>query len=337
MNTNIQAQPQVQTQEPGQVQAQEVKRTYKDSVFVTIFHDKSKLIELYNALFDTNYDESAPIDIVTIKDVLFRTLKNDVAFVLGGRFVVLVEHQSSINENMPLRDLMYISTVLKRMIDTTRLYREKRLMIPRPSFVVLYNGTKDFPAYRELRLSDSFLGEKQKDEEDALQLIVKVYNINTEKNSEILGRCETLRQYSRFVEIMRSYKEDSELTNDVIVEVLDKCKKEGILTEFLDKYGTEIVEMLFKELTREEDLEISRLDGYEEGFNSGERAGFSKGERAGFSKGERAGFSKGERAGAERGAMQRQCEIAKNFKESGIPIDVIAKNTGLSEKEIAEL
>ena len=176
---------------------------------------------------------------------------------------------------------------------------------------------------------DSFLGEKPKDEEDALQLIVKVYNINTEKNSEILGRCETLRQYSRFVEIMRSYKEDSELTNDVIVEVLDKCKKEGILTEFLDKYGTEIVEMLFKELTREEDLEISRLDGYEEGFNSGERAGFSKGERA--------GFSKGERAGAERGAMQRQCEIAKNFKESGIPIDVIAKNTGLSEEEIAAL
>ena len=168
---------------------------------------------------------------------------------------------------------------------------------------------------------DSFLGEKQKDEEDALQLIVKVYNINTEKNSEILGRCETLRQYSRFVEIMRSYKEDSEMTNDVIVEVIDKCKKEGILTEFLDKYGTEIVEMLFKELTREEDLEISRLDGYEEG------------ERAGFSKGERAGFTKGERAGAE----QKQCEIAKNFKESGIPIDVIAKNTGLSEKEIAEL
>ena len=325
MNTNIQAQPQVQEQE----QEQEVKRTYKDSVFVTIFHEKTKLIELYNALFNTNYDESAPIDIVTIKDVLFRTLKNDVAFVLGGWFVVLVEHQSSINENMPLRDLMYISTVLKRMIDTTRLYREKRLMIPRPEFIVFYNGTKDFPAYQELRLSDSFLGEKQKDEEDALQLIVKVYNINTEKNSEILGRCETLRQYSRFVEIMRSYREDSELTNDVIVEVLDKCKKEGILTEFLDKYGTEIVEMLFKELTREEDLEISRLDGYEEGFNSGERAGFTKGERA--------GFSKGERAGAERGAKQEKIGIAKKLKELGLGMDTISESTGLTLEEIAEL
>ena len=317
MNTKIQAQPQVQTQE----QEQEVKRTYKDSVFVTIFHDKSKLIELYNALFDTNYDESAPIDIVTIKDVLFRTLKNDVAFVLGGRFVVLVEHQSSINENMPLRDLMYISTVLKRMIDTTRLYREKRLMIPRPEFIVFYNGTKDFPAYQELRLSDSFLGEKQKDEEDALQLIVKVYNINTEKNSEILGRCETLRQYSRFVEIMRSYREDSELTNDVIVEVLNRCKKEGILTEFLDKYGTEIVEMLFKELTREEDLEKLRLDEYEEGFNSGEHAGFSKCECA----------------GAERGAKEEKIVIAKKLKKLGLGMDTISESTGLTLEEIASL
>ena len=99
-----------------------------------------------------------------------------------------------------------------------------------------------------------------------------------------------------------------------------------MLTEFLDKYGTEIVEMLFKELTREEDLEISRLDGYEEG------------ERAGFTKGERAGFTKGERTGAERGAKQEAiARLPRALRESGIPIDVIAKNTGLSEKEIAEL
>ena len=156
MNTNIQAQPQVQTQEPGQVKAQEVKRTYKDSVFVTIFHEKTKLIELYNALFNTNYDESAPIDIVTIKDVLFRTLKNDVAFVLGGRFVVLVEHQSSINENMPLRDLMYISTVLKRMIDTTRLYREKRLMIPRPEFIVFLFRHRNKKTYPDISVIPMF-------------------------------------------------------------------------------------------------------------------------------------------------------------------------------------
>ena len=68
-----------------------LERTYKDSVFVTVFHEKDKLIELYNALFDTDYGPDTTIDIVTIKDVLFRTLKNDVSFVLDKRFVVLVE------------------------------------------------------------------------------------------------------------------------------------------------------------------------------------------------------------------------------------------------------
>ena len=108
----------------------ELERNYKDSVFVTVFHEKDKLIELYNAIFDTNYGMDTAIDIVTIKDVLFRTLKNDVSFVLDKRFVVLVEHQSTINGNLPLRDLLYIATVLKRMIDTKQLYREKTLRIP---------------------------------------------------------------------------------------------------------------------------------------------------------------------------------------------------------------
>ena len=126
----------------------ELERNYKDSVFVTVFHEKDKLIELYNAIFDTNYGMDTAIDIVTIKDVLFRTLKNDVSFVLDKRFVVLVEHQSTINGNLPLRDLLYIATVLKRMIDTKQLYREKTLRIPRPS---LSSCTTDRKICRNIR------------------------------------------------------------------------------------------------------------------------------------------------------------------------------------------
>ena len=199
----------------------EFERNYKDTVFVTVFHEKEKLIELYNAIFDTDYDKDTAIDIVTIKDVLFRTLKNDVSFVLDKRFVVLVEHQSSINGNLPLRDLLYMSTVLKRMIDTKQLYREKTLRIPRPAFIVLYNGPEDLPEYQELRLSDAYLGDKDEREEDALQLIVRVYNINSEKNAEILKKCETLRQYSRFVEIVRSYGHIDQLSSAVMVQILE--------------------------------------------------------------------------------------------------------------------
>ena len=199
----------------------EFERNYKDTVFVTVFHEKEKLIELYNAIFDTDYDENTAIDIVTIKDVLFRTLKNDVSFVLYKRFVVLVEHQSSINGNLPLRDLLYMSTVLKRMIDTKQLYREKTVRIPRPAFIVLYNGPEDLPEYQELRLSDAYLCDKEEREEDALQLIVRVYNINSGKNAEILKKCETLRQYSRFMEIVRSYGHIDQLTSAAMVQILE--------------------------------------------------------------------------------------------------------------------
>ena len=298
----------METKEPT-----ELERNYKDTVFVTVFQDKKRLIELFNAIFDEDYDENAEISIVTIKDVLFRTLKNDVAFVLGGRFVILVEHQSTINGNLPLRDLLYISTVLKRMVDSKQLYREKTVKIPRPEFVVLYNGQDDFPEYQELRLSDAYLGDKPPAEKDALQLIVKVYNINNEKHARILKKSETLRQYSRFVEIMRGYRHIDQLNNAVMVEVMERCKQENVLTDFFDQYGTELIEMLFKELTREEDLEISRLDGYDAGLRDGEKSGFSKGER------------------------KAVLEIARNLKRSGIAAAVIAANTGLTEDEIEQL
>ena len=93
------------------------------------------------------------------KDSVFRTLKNDVAFVMEDSFIVLAEHQSTICSNMPLRDLIYMSAMLQRMINTDELYRKKLLKIPRPTFIVFYDGKEDFPEYQEMKLSDAFLGD----------------------------------------------------------------------------------------------------------------------------------------------------------------------------------
>ena len=65
-----------------------------------LFSEKDKLIELYNAIFDTDYTEEDSVDITTIEEVIFKTMKNDISFVMDGKFVLLVEHQSSINNNM---------------------------------------------------------------------------------------------------------------------------------------------------------------------------------------------------------------------------------------------
>ena len=132
-----------------------------------------------------------------------------------------------------------------------------------------------------------------------------------------MKKCETLRQYSRFVEIVRSYGHIDQLTSAAMVQIMAQCQEENVLTEFMEHYGTELIEMLFKELTREEDLEISRLDGYD----AGEKDGFTKGEKSGFSKGER----------------KAALDIAKGMQKEHIASDVIAKKTGLTLAEVESL
>ena len=298
---------------------QAINRKYKDSVFRTLFSDEDKLIELYNALFDTNYGPEANIEIVTLEDVVFRVLKNDVAFVMEDSFIVLAEHQSTICNNMPLRDLIYMSAMLQRMINTDDLYRKKLLKIPRPTFIVFYDGKEDFPEYQEMKLSDAFLGDEEC--EISLQLTVRVYNINSDKNNEILKKCETLKQYSLFVERVRALQDKGQLTASRIAELIKSCIDSGILPEFLKKYGTEMVEMLFRELTREEDMEISRLDGYDDGLEEGLR------------RGETAGFEKG-RAEGEAAAILK---LARSMKSNGRPLAHIAADTGLTDEEIESL
>ena len=114
-----------------------------------------------------------------------------------------------------------------------------------------------------------------------------------------------------------------------MVQIMAQCQEENVLTEFMAHYGTELIEMLFKELTREEDLEISRLDGYD----AGQKDGFTKGEKSGFTKGEKSGFTKGEKSGERKAAL----DIAKGMQKEHIASDVIAKITGLTLAEVESL
>ena len=71
------------------------------------------------------------------------------------------------------------------------------------------------------------------------------------------------------------------------------------------------------QLQRNTELSVARNEGLEQGRNEGEAIGLKK--------------------GRSEGAAQEKREIAKNFKHAGIPIDVIAENTGLTAEEIERL
>jgi len=58
------------------VKADEVlNREYKDSLFRLVFGQPEKMIELYNAIFDTNYPPDTEIDINTIEEVFTKLRK----------------------------------------------------------------------------------------------------------------------------------------------------------------------------------------------------------------------------------------------------------------------
>ena len=68
-----------------------------------------------------------------------------------------------------------------------------------------------------------------------------------------------------------------------------------------------------------------------------ERIGIEQGRSEGLAEGEAIGLKKGRNEGLVEGAAQKQREIAKNLKHAGIPLDVIAENTGLTAEEIENL
>lgn len=81
-----------------------VNKKYKDTLFRKLFHQKKELLELYNALNDSNYTKEEDLEIVTLESCIYISVRNDLAFILDFR-LHLYEHQSTPSPNMPLRDL----------------------------------------------------------------------------------------------------------------------------------------------------------------------------------------------------------------------------------------
>jgi hypothetical protein len=81
-----------------------------------------------------------PININTLSNVLVRGQINDISFTIDNRLVVLIEHQSTINSNMPLRLLMYVARIYEKITDRRKTYQKKLEKIPCPEFIVLYSA-----------------------------------------------------------------------------------------------------------------------------------------------------------------------------------------------------
>ena len=241
-------------------------REYKDSVFSLYLSDPQRLIDVYNAVAKTDYPPDTPVEINTLTDVLYKNQINDLSFVLDGQVVVLIEHQSTINENMALRLFLYSARVYEKITKQKPLYKRKRVKIPVPQFIVLYNGNEPFPEYMEQKLSDNYIVEQ---ENPQLELKVNIYNINYEMNAEIVQRSKSLSQYSRFIGKIKENLADGLTLEESIQQAIEYGITHDIMREFLETNGTEVANMLLSGWNMDEALTVSKEEGYEDGFEDG--------------------------------------------------------------------
>jgi predicted transposase/invertase (TIGR01784 family) len=286
-----------------------INSKFKDSVFTLLFRDPDLLRELYCALEGVSLPLDVPVSITTLENVLLMDFINDISFEIGGKLIVLIEHQSTINPNMPLRLLMYINHLYEKMVKGKNLYSGKLVKIPKPEFFVLYNGKAPYCDNEILCLSDAFeniesLGLTEK-EYPSLELVVRVININEGKNAEIVNRCKKLSDYCAFVAKVRNLEKESGSREDAVKSAIKYCQKHGILKEFLEQYAGEVCNMLITEWNTEEVMAATREEAWEDGL--------------------------------EKGKEERNLEIAKNALAVGVSIELIQKITGLSQEVVEKL
>ena len=283
-------------------------RRYKDSVFVDLFSNdrtaKDNFLALYNALYNTNYQSTDILKNIRLKQTMYMSFANDVSYLVDNKIIVLAEHQSTVNPNMPLRSLEYVTRLYEHIQNPRDRYSRTLKKIPVPAFYVFYNGRENIPAQKILRLSDSFI---RQPETPTLELVVKLININYDKDSRIVKRCEPLGQYSLFVDAVRRHiAVDKEHGFE---NAIKECIKNDILKEYLQRKSREVINMLIAEYDYDTDIAVQREESLMLGIQQGEA----------------------------RGSRQAKLETAKNLLQFGLSVENIAKATGLSKAEVEAL
>ena len=300
-------------------------RQYKDTVFRMLFSEKENLLSLYNAVTGNAYQNADDLKIVTLENAIYMGMKNDLAFMLETN-IYIYEHQSTLNPNIPLRDLIYIGIEYQQYVDDKSLYSSRLQKIPAPKFMVFYNGTDAVDDRVELRLSNAY--EHLAGEPD-LELKVLMLNVNEGHNKELMEQCQTLKEYAIYVARVRKYTSEMNL-NDAVARAIDECIKEGILVEFLRKNRSEVKMVSILEYDKEWEEKKLRKAEYEAGRSEGIEIGKSEGIEIGKSEGIEIGKSKGIEIGRDKAMAEFVCNMIKY----GFSIEKIAEVTGKNAEQI---
>ncbi len=252
-------------------------RNYKDTVFRDLFGSperKANALELYNALNGTDYDDPDALELTTLDDVIYLNVKNDVSFLLADE-MVLWEHQSTPNPNMPLRGLIYFGRLYSAYIGASgsSVYGTHPIELPVPRYVVFYIGGNERPERETLRLSSLFSLPSP-----AVEVECEVVNINSGHNADIVAASPVLAGYVYLVERVREYNKARRMPlEEAVGAAIEDCLAAGHLASYLQEKRAEVRSMFMTEYDEELLRAQDRSDGYRDGFANGVDEGKKQG------------------------------------------------------------
>ena len=351
-----------------------INRKYKDSVFTDLFGSdrdgKKNFLDLYNALSGSDYKlEDVSMERKVIEQSLYKTYNNDVSWIIDGKLIVLVEHQSTVNNNMPFRCLEYVTRIYETIVPIDRRYAQKVYKIPNPDFYVVYVGKDSMPREQELRLSDAFY---EKDS-SRLDLVVKVKNCTDPKLLPIAKNCAILEEYCCFIEIVESTY-SRRFPRSSFRKAIEKAVSEGILSDYLSRKTREVTNMLCAKYDYKMDIAVKQEEAFEDGmeqraiedvitlvteFNIDPKTAaekmrvplnkvletLSKDNPEGKALYDNYGYKletsvKQEEAfedGMEKGMQQKTIEAVAGLYQNGVSIEVIAKSLNMATEDVQKI
>ena len=294
-------------------------RTHKDSLFVDYFSKdrewKQHFLSLYNALHGTNLQVAdTTLERVNIDQVLYKSYYNDIAVLVDGQFILMIEHQSTVNPNMPLRLLEYIARIYGNTVDSRAKFSRHLVPLARPEFIVFYTGNQKLPPESYLYLSDSFPNQPP-NADLTLELKVKVCTIRSEHPSPVVHSCPDLEQYVQFLELVEEAKAADR--TDPLKWAIQEAVHRNILRDYLERKGGEILSILMTEYDYATDMAVQKEEAYEDGLFAGREEGIS--------------------IGLERGAYQKALDTARSLLAYGDAPEKVALCTGLPLELVQQL
>ena len=221
--------------EPINVDPVTIKHTVKDSVFHTLFVDKTNVLELYKGFHPEDTKATADdVYICTLSTVFVNDLFNDLGFVVGkgkdARFMVLVEAQSKWNPNMALRILFYLVISIRNyLLETNQdLHEDVRVKLPPIELYVIYTGGGNPPEEISFR-DDFFNGEGPVD--------VKV-TIRHQPGKTLDG------QYIGFCQVYNEQRKIYGKNKKCMEETIRICLEKGYLVDFVQAHREEVTTMM---------------------------------------------------------------------------------------------